>query len=481
MAMSITGLPLPLTAQFDFLAWRTVPVDLAITDETNIATRNKWNRDAEIHNAASIVVTKTYERAVQPGAPPNATANIDVGRRLLPYYPYTEMDKELMIESELFCNSVGPLPVFMLTHVVSERLKKAKAAKILKDKKDKELEEKEKAKVTPLLGSVVTKAPRFLTSSSRGTPTTPNSFLQSMKHKQRIPLHWFSDAKLRHASTQPHDIPLEKITPEASPDASSNPEKVHVVSVAKLIKTWGGDEDTTHLTPHSYQQCTNNELAAWQELCGPEVANIPSIASNYKKHRDFFLGIEDFEQDFSIWYPEERFLRHAIYDDIQFAEDQWSSRVGIIVKTYHAAAKFHGKRSADGDLRQGPQKIAKKDDSFRTESFRTKEPPTGPRNSHNDGGPACLICAGGHRYGAHPPGETKFSDGKLYYVEKKNGDLFTRAGVQVELCALWNLNLPRAKCDGCARKHACSFCGKDHPALSRSADCARVVDGKYRP
>ncbi|KAJ7477187.1 hypothetical protein B0H11DRAFT_1917141 [Mycena galericulata] len=491
-ANSVAGLPLPLTLQFDFLAWRTVPADLAISDDFDIAARNAWNRSADGHNSGSIVSTKNYEAALQPGAPADATNGIDVGRPLLPRYPYTAEEKELLVESEYYCESVGPLPIDLLNYVVTTRLAKQKAAKALKEKKDKETEEKERNKVTPLLGSVVTKNPRFLSATTRVTPTTPTCFLMSLKQKKNLPLHWFNDSKLRLAMAQPHDIPLEKLTPETQINASTNPEKVHVVSVAKLIKNWGGDEDTTYLTPHSFGQSSKNLLIAWEALCGTG-DNPPTIASNYRKHVEYVLGMEDYEEDFQIWYPTERRLRHEIFDDAQFVEETWTSRFGIAVNTHKAAMQIQNnlaKRPHDGESRPGPHKQQKQtEESFRKQaddSFRNKPTPTGPRNpgiTPEREGPACLICAGEHRFGDHPDSDTRFLDGKPYHAEKKGHTLHAKGGVQGELCVIYNLN-GRTKCDGRhgdARRHACSLCGRNHPALSRNPDCARVSDNKYRP
>lgn len=490
--ISVAGLPLPLDNTFDFAAWSTIPDDMDIPAHLNIKARNKWNSDAETHNSTSIQLTRNYEAALSATAPANATTNIDVGRPLMPNYQYTALEIEMMVSNQHFCESVGPLPIAMLEYVVIERMKREDLAKQLKEKKDKEREdkEKEKTKGTPLSGSVVTLNPLSLSSIARPVLEIPVSFLTSLAHRKFLPLHWFSDENLKKANFAQEDIFMEKITPETKLDATSNPDKVHVVSLSKMIPKWGNDKDTTHLTTHTFDQSSRNLLRAWDYLCGTN-APPPTIASNLKLHIEFFTGLEAYESAFSIWYTEERRLRMLIFQHYQFDETKWTTEVGGILNAHRAVALIQGtKRAHEGEHQQVSNKVHKphsdsapsgpRDDA---NSGRGRDPPTGPRVQPSGRSPACLLCADTHTIRGHTDGPTHFRNPKgAFFCERKGRTLWTKGSVPEEVCIIYNLN--SKTCDGRhgpSRIHICSLCGGTHPALSRSSECARVLNGEFRP
>ncbi|KAJ6555653.1 hypothetical protein DFH09DRAFT_1084821 [Mycena vulgaris] len=387
-ATFVSGLPLP-NAIFDFKGWRTQPAPLLITENMDLKDRNQHNHNAELVNRTSTKATRKYETALLT-TPADGIAGIDVGNRLIPYYEYTPEEIDFMVASPEYCDKVvNPLPMSTHEYCLKKRLEKKQLEYEGKLKKDKEREEKEKDKAMPLLGSLVTSTPRFLSTTSRDVPSVPIPFLTAIKNQYHVPLYWFSDSKLRLANTHPHDIALEKITPAASAE-DLHPEKVSIVNISKLMKTWGSDEDTTHLTPHSFNLSSRNLLAGLEALC--------DTSSSLKLQKT---------SDFTIWYEEERKLRICVPDHYQFDEVIWSSKVNTVLSAHKAALKMFGtmtaKRANDSDLRPGPQKLQKtgldsdpsrqsENHSFRN-SFHEQEPPRGPRTS-GDRPPTCLICAG---------------------------------------------------------------------------------------
>ncbi|KAF8186055.1 hypothetical protein K438DRAFT_1038295 [Mycena galopus ATCC 62051] len=315
--ISITGNTLPLDANFDFVAWRKSPKEIPFPVDMGLQERNTHNCTVETFNRASIATTRKYENDLKTGPTPDATR--DVGPPLRPFFKYTQEEIDLMVASDDYCNKVvAPVP---LGFIMRERIRIAKE------------KEEAKEKGPELLGSMVMTNVVQSDLLTRAPVSIPAEFLAAIKNKMHLPILWFTDARLRHATQFPTSMPLKKDTGGSGK---------WILNCEKLIQEWGSDETSTGVTPLQWLNTFENYIAALKQLSAKPDANNPfSYAIEMEKHRSYFANRPDFEPDFHIWYPIERELRNKILDNTAFDAFYWHSEAGRIVTGWKAATALH--------------------------------------------------------------------------------------------------------------------------------------------
>ena len=142
---------------------------------------------------------------------------------------------------------------------------------------------------------------------------------------------------------------------------------------------------------------------------------------------------------------------------------------GILDAKHNALIMWGNKHPNFGDLDSRPSKLHRV----------SSKPSTSPHT----GSATCLICAGPHSMKNHPPTSTSFLDGRPFFSSFRDIRLVIAKSGDKSICIAFNLSW------GCTTKHGvndqlrvhvCSLCGGKHGALSRSNECGRVTDGKFR-
>ncbi|KAJ7605650.1 hypothetical protein B0H17DRAFT_1230023 [Mycena rosella] len=254
-------------------------------------------------------------------------------------------------------------------------------------------------------------------------------------------------------------------------------------------------------------------------LCAaPDAANPFSYATEMAKHFVFIKALDDFEQYFAIWDPVEKKLRNKILDNnTVFDINYWSSEIGGVLNAFKAvkavssgssrtwahyparhifhlaaapSAKQTSPRGIVAPMARAVPGPRNRDngwagrDSFRDQgrdTFRNNEP--GERRPVH-----CLICTEDHTVKQHKSARKEFKDRSSYFSMYENGALktvrFPPGGEHQVICIGYNCNVLGRPCDGsrgpCDRRHICSLCGGDHPALPGDARCPRFRDGVFR-
>ncbi|KAF7357876.1 hypothetical protein MVEN_00833800 [Mycena venus] len=282
------GLPLPLTASFDCVAYTTRPADIPALPNMTLPEKNKRNVAIEAGNTKSIDYTRAYEAARATTAGVGA---LDVGAPLLPYFEYSDDEKAMLVRSSRLVDAVGPLPTYMVEYIVTEQIRvdaeeTTEKARVEKERADKE---KEKLKANmPIIGTMRKNNPRSISSALSAPVTIPAVFLMTMGHQIMLPLHWFSNNILRKANSNPHSVPMEWITAQQT-TALVKPPRVQVVDLTKMAKLHGGEEAWKAMTPSIWEECSKNLMAALQQLSVPQDPNNPepTQATEYALHANF--------------------------------------------------------------------------------------------------------------------------------------------------------------------------------------------------
>ncbi|KAJ7435831.1 hypothetical protein B0H11DRAFT_1185219 [Mycena galericulata] len=493
--LSNAGMAFPIPLDFDFQAWMTKPADNSPPADMDLKSRNEDNTLAETHNRESLRATRVFVAA------PDKTG-LDVGLALMPYWLYSSADLDSMVKSTRACDAVSPIPTYLCLMVEAARVIRSELED--EEKRDREKErsereklraEKEKDKATTIIGNMVMSAPVVRTPAFSAPVIIPEIVLLTIFHRLHPPINWFTDDHLQFADQRGHQLAAKQIRPQAL--ATSAPEKtITVLDITKMVALWGSDENHTCLSVFGWQQATLNFLAALVKLCPPP-SNPPvqNFADEFRKHREFFLKLKHFERDYPIWYSFERETREQIMDSILFNETHYATQIQIILSSHQAVLALGKSNMTSPSKRLGDfdsldsRKVSKSSyemqagNSFRNQSDSFRDSRNNPQGIR---APACFLCAGPHRVTEHPSSSTTFSDGKPLFACRQGGDIATakpfRGAESKKICGSFNIG------KGCQANHAhnerlhvCSFCGKDHPALSRHADCTRVVLGNLLP
>ncbi|KAJ7097270.1 hypothetical protein B0H15DRAFT_35934 [Mycena belliarum] len=499
--MSRCNLPLPLPSDFDCVAHATRLPDIAPSATWDLRMINKKNIIAEKFNETSITLTDAYEAA---RGTPRGVGDLDVGSPLQPLYAYSDVDKELMVSSNQYCDAVGPLPSSLVRYITEEHLKKDRADADEKAKREKERADKEAEKLkanSSIAGTLLMSNPHEISSVLSGPAVIPPLFAISLRNRVVLPLHYWTDEMLRLAAERPHEIPKELIRAEQT-STLVTPERVQVVDVLKAVKLYGGEEKSAALTPSLWRQASRNLLAAWVYLCPAIVPNDPTspqntYASEYDLHVRFFANLKVFDDLPQVWYPIEYELRLAIFNCALFNEHLWSSRVDIGVNSYKQAKHFSSLFSVHPTSGlTAPHSLKRPAPDDGNSAFAKAPRNVNSSNARGGGGssressvprlpPLCLVCTGPHNAHDHPPDLTSFRDGAPYFCKVDGRDVRSvgsfRGSANRALCILYNVG---AACPGGhepERLHACTFCGGSHRALSRDRACKRVKDGAFVP
>ncbi|KAF9031282.1 hypothetical protein BDZ89DRAFT_1240054 [Hymenopellis radicata] len=307
-----------------------------------------------------------------------------------------------------------------------------------------------------------------------------------------VPLNWFTDDKLEMMLHRLHELETKQLRPESTPD-NLNPEKITTFDMTKMVKLWGSDEDSSCLTPLMWQETAQNMENALVVLSESALVSQKESRHNYaaqfRLHRSFFVRHGHFEENYPHWYVFERTARHNILKGYLFDREYYAKKVDTILE-----AKKQGevtlaalrtltphtspvKCSSDTDLRSANAKAPRTPGNDSPSSFRGGETsssfPSSPARAAT-----CVACAGPHRLRDHPGGATMFIDGKPCFSILRDGVLWAAQTLNTpspqRICVPYNLTA------GCSSgrhdasvAHICSFCGKNHPAISSSSSCPR--------
>ncbi|KAJ6614271.1 hypothetical protein B0H10DRAFT_1950783 [Mycena sp. CBHHK59/15] len=299
-------IPAPIPDSFDFDAWVIPPPSKNPAGQT-LQLRNQHNLHAERFNETSIYQTLNCKE--------DRVAYPDVGPPLKVFYTYTAKDMAEMVLSEGYCTDVGPLPAFICREVEHARRKKT-------DHTEAEKVDKEKLKGQPFTGVMVLSEPIVRVPGQRPLVCIPEVVFHSILNKLYVPLHWFSDRCLQRIQFQLHDTPTKLLRPEPTLEIS-NLDKVIVLDMLKMtqLDNWGSDELHPCMSPLTRQQAAVNMEAALEILSEVPAARDllkPTFVSEFRKHCLFFTHYENFEENYSDWYPFKREARHSILRGVVF-------------------------------------------------------------------------------------------------------------------------------------------------------------------
>ncbi|KAF5383662.1 hypothetical protein D9615_003780 [Tricholomella constricta] len=479
------GIPGPIPEDFDFDA-RVAPPDALMMPEIPLQTRVARNVEIEKFNNDSIFRTVTAKETMVP-----RPEDLDIGPPLKRSYAFTDDEYQEFVDSEALCSTLSPLPVALVRYIEAERARLKKVAEVGRQlDKEKEAETKMRTK---LLGSMQLVDPVKRVPAQRDRVIIPTTFLLCIKNKMCPPLNFFTNEHIEVVNYSPQDIHFKLLRPWADEDAT---EKVQLLDMPKMIALWGSDDSPASLTPFRFVEASDNLLAALELLCGPSSSASSTLnsgpsatplsdlsyATEYRKHRDFFVQLDNFELTFPDWYPFEVKARRDILKGILFDWDAYASEVLLRIRLGELEREHRPhlpsfKRPAE----QEPTSAYK---SPRMSRNDTSPASARPRQSFRSGttrAPQCLICAKGHTYRDHPPGATAFEDGKPFFSRYRDNALWTskpyKGSPSKRICTLYNLNRFCDNRHGSDTIHACSLCGAQHAAFERSSACDRTFDG----
>ena len=431
------GIPIPVPDAFDFTSWLVAPASRS-HDGISLRVRNRENSLIEDHNDESKfnTIRCREDRQSYP----------DVGLPLKAFYDYTKSEWSMMAKSEEFAKSVAPVPVYVWIGI---------------DK----IKEKEKTK--GLEGSMVIKKPVICTPGIRVEIAIPKVVCQSLACSIKLPLQFFSDSHFEKANHAIADLHTKLLTPEASSDYPS-PHKVLVFDMSKMAEEWGDDDTSSIFSALKWLQASSNLLRTLQFMSEAVKDGKPTFYEEYRKHHIFFANVRDFEDSFHDIYFFEVEARRELLNGTLFDSNYYSRRVeGILDAKRNALVMWGNKHSNSGDLDSRPSKL--------------RRIPGKPSSSYIGSANACLVCGGPHTMKNHPHASTYFLDGKPFFSSFRETGLVVAKSGDKPICIAFNLSW------GCTtehgvndRLHVCSLCGGKHGALSRSNECGRVTDGKFR-
>ncbi|KAF5368148.1 hypothetical protein D9615_010187 [Tricholomella constricta] len=384
-------------------------------------------------------------------------ADLDIGPPLRRSYGFTDEEFQEFVDSEVLCSTLSPLPVTLVRLIEGERARLKKVAEVDRQtEKDREKEAETKTR-TKLLGSMHLVDPVKRVPARRDRITIPTTYLLCIKNKMCPPLNFFTNERMETVNYLPQEVHYKLLRPWGDEDSS---EKVQLLDMPKMISLWGSDESYTCLSPFRFVEASNNLLAALELLCNPSpsVATIgtespvsipqetaPTFATEYKKHRDFFTQLDNFEVTYSDWYSFELKARRDILKGVLFDWDAYASEVLLRVRLgdlererRSAPAVF--KRHADSEPFSSNKMPRFSRGEAPPTSLRSRQPfRPGPTRM-----PQCLICAKGHSFRDHPTSSTSFEDGKPFFARVRNNTLWTakphKGGGAKKICIFYNLN-----------------------------------------
>ncbi|KAJ6607493.1 hypothetical protein B0H10DRAFT_1956199 [Mycena sp. CBHHK59/15] len=208
--------------------------------------------------------TCAYQQAALSSTIP---AGLDVGPLLHSFFAYSQRNLKMLVFSKEFVDSVAPLPMYLVDHIVEERFAKAEADSAEKEKREKEhlTKEAEKAKANhSIIGTLTMKHPHTISPSLKSPIIIPKVYLMSVHHGLTLPLHWWSDDVLRDAAENPTAIPTNPIKAEQTSELVK-PEKINAVHMVKAEKLLGAEKAgviSVHLdSGHTLRSCSGSAHA----------------------------------------------------------------------------------------------------------------------------------------------------------------------------------------------------------------------------
>ncbi|KAF5376117.1 hypothetical protein D9615_007777 [Tricholomella constricta] len=475
------GIPGPIPEDFDIDAHVALP-DVLMVPEIPLQTRIERNMQIEKYNNQSIFKTITAKETPCPWP-----EDLDIGPPLKHGYAFTDDEFKELIKSETLCATLSPLPVALIRFTEGKRTRLKKVAEVgrqLEKEKDKENETKMR---TRLLGSMQLVDPVKRVPARRGRISIPTTYLLCIKNKMCPPLNFFTNERIEMVNYSPQDIHFKLLCPWADEDSS---EKVQLLDMPKMIGLWGSDESPTCLTPFRFVEASNNLFAALELLCSPSSPDSSTLdsassatslsgfsyAMEFRKHRDFFVQLDNFELTYPDWYPFEVKARRDILKGVLFDWDAYASEVLLRVRL----GELDHKRRSHAPVNKCPS-----DHDFnpankfpRLHCNEASLPSSHLRQSFRPGStraPQCLICTKGHSFRDHPLGTSAFKDGKPFFSRYRDNALWTskpyNENSPKRICTLFNLNRFCDNRHGPDAVHACLFyIDHVHPFSARPAN-----------
>ncbi|GLB43927.1 hypothetical protein LshimejAT787_1501110 [Lyophyllum shimeji] len=307
--------------------------------------------------------------------------------------------------------------------------------------------------------------------------TIPSIYLLGLKNGACPPLNFFTNKRIEAVTHSHSEVHTRMLRPFGADEALSA-EKIQLLDLPKMISIWGSDDKHTCLTPMRFKEASKNFLAALTLVSeAPSTAEdgspIPTFASEYQKHFDFFDQLRDFEETYPIWYRFELVARRDILKGIHFDWDVYALEVKMLLHSnVPQLLASSSKRLIEADNRVG--KFPR--NSFRTDVSSRREETSIPTNSRD--GPTCLLCGKGHPFRNHPATITSFEDGKHLFSRLLDSHIWSvrsfRGPTPRHLCIYWNLfrlrHSPRAR--GYPRLHSMQ---RGSPRTQQAPRLRRVV------
>ncbi|KAF5369201.1 hypothetical protein D9615_009969 [Tricholomella constricta] len=350
------GIPGPIPDDFDFDAHMAVP-DALTMPEIALPIRISRNVEIEAYNNDSVFRTVNAKETPSP-----RPVDLDIGPPLRRLYSLSDEEFQELVNSEALCASLAPLPIALLRFIESERaISKKTAERDRQAEREKDREGDTKTR-TKLLGSMQLVDPVKRVPAQRDRISIPTTYLLCIKNKLCPPLNFFTNEHIDAVNYAPQEIHFKLLRPWADEDTT---EKVQLLDMPKMISLWGSDDASTCLSPFRFVEATGNLLAALELLCDPSPSvsatmgsvtpssavapSVPSYASEYKKHRDFFLQLDNFEVTYADWYPFELKARRDILKGVLFDWDAYASEVLLRVRLGELERERRPKRASEPD------------------------------------------------------------------------------------------------------------------------------------
>ncbi|GLB41065.1 hypothetical protein LshimejAT787_0902800 [Lyophyllum shimeji] len=322
------GVPGPIPEDFDFDPFVSPPAFVS-RFELPLMARIAANYATEAANNASIAQTIAVKHTPVP-----RPVDLDIGPPLKPLYGYSQTEFNELVASEQVCQSLAPLPVGLVRNIAKERanLKAAADSERLAEK----AKEKEASSVrNKLLGSMRLTNPTPRVMARAEAVTIPSIYLLGLKNGACPPLNFFTNERIEAVTHSHSEVHTRMLRPFRADEALSA-EKVQLLDLPKMISIWGSDDKHTCLTPMRFKEASKNFLAALTLVSeAPSTAedgsSVPTFASEYQKHFDFFDQLRDFEETYPIWYRFELAARRDILKGILFDWDVYTLEVKMLL------------------------------------------------------------------------------------------------------------------------------------------------------
>ncbi|KAG6876453.1 hypothetical protein C0992_012914, partial [Termitomyces sp. T32_za158] len=324
---------------FDFEHHMTVPEGIARFG-IPLGIRIQRNVEIERYNDESISMTVDILAISSPRPP-----DLDMRPALKLSYCYMETELEELANSQALCNSLGPFPPSLIRQITTSQARGKKEAELVWQAEKEKEREIDSAICNKLLGTMEMQNPVKRSFGEAKETVIPTIFLLNIRNQLILPLHFFTNNRIKLVHTSPRVIHTKFVRPFGIDEQCG--EKVQLLDLGKMITLWGNDDIYECLSPLHFLEASKNLLAALQLLCKAPTeftdplqaptSNSTNYAVEYEKHLSYFKQMNDFKDTFALWYDFKREARMDILlGNVVFDWAKYVACVHIILQTRQA-------------------------------------------------------------------------------------------------------------------------------------------------